>query len=347
MGKTISSHTKLSNLKISSINSYRHLSESSDWGKRNLEAFQLFLKNLKSNKSITNLSITYSRPPETTQTTRDAKAHPADTAFAPLLMEYFENNTVIQHLRLSNQYPADDNLFKAIAKLPLRTLDLSAVLMDDTLAASLATALKGHSTLQTLNLSSNLISDEGVESIDSILLENNKALKVLDLSNNKKIGETGVKALKKRLGLGGSIDKINVKDVGWREPSPDIDNQDGVLLSPRQISSPMNSGFRYTTTFVPRRNYSSVAYRGPINYTRPVYQFSGYIPNITYGRPLFIFTENNDQLNALPNSLVRMQPSQPVAFGKSGLIPWNLPNLPKTWTRSNWQYFKRILRLVP
>ncbi|MAZ03516.1 MAG: hypothetical protein CMN56_10285 [Sneathiella sp.] len=303
----------------------------------------LLFKNLPANQSISELNLStesyYSSEEKALIENMD------DGLYAHIqksLTSFFSANKSLEKIQIED-FPVTDDLLASIGTFPLKELLLASAAMTDAQIEILAKGISKNNSLHRLAIVNTDMTDAGVKYIDDYILKDNSTIQSIYLDGNKGITEAGIKILEDRYLANTNIESISVNDsfgsYDYRYPTPRNQAAAGIMTRPRALWSPINNGYLYMGLRTWRRPYSTVAYNGPVRLTRPAYRALGNRPNVTYGRPLFIFSQNRQFMTAMPNSLVRMQPSQPAFFTKQRMIPWNAPQQPSVWTSASWRQF--------
>ncbi len=315
--------------------------------KNNLNKTKIFMrklfKNLNKNKSLTRIYTNNFKMIDRSDVDFDQKV-------LDNMILYFSENKYISSFTLTTSGIVDKDaarLLKAAGQSSIVYLYIDEKNISDISIKALADGETSNPTLEVLTITNNdSFSEDGFAYLDEKAFKNSKVIRELNYTNLGNMGPGLLRVLENRYRESPTIDKIDFTGTIDYFDIPklpeNIDSElagNGALERQRSLWSPFATYFRYLGNYTQFRQYRTLAFRGNMNFTRPRMLPTGTQPNVTYGRPLFIYTQNRQFVNAMPNSLLRLQPAQPIVFTQNQLVPWSAQYLPSKWTGSNWRSF--------
>ena len=127
------------------------------------------------------------------------------------------DNRSLEHLNISYNHIGDGGvrfIVQSINRSAVKILDLGETYMADEGAMSIAEILKTNRTLTRLLLNENEITDRGLTSLIRVLTEQNRTLKILDLSLNKYITRASLNGLVNMIKKNTSLTKVDIRRCG-------------------------------------------------------------------------------------------------------------------------------------
>lgn len=140
----------------------------------------------------------------------------------PILMNSFNSSSTIQVLHLSNNNIRDTGVFHlanalSIQNSTLLKLDLDSNNITYEGANYLANMLKINQTLKYLSLDGNPLGDTGLQSLATVLIDDNKTLKELFLFNRQRSANTTITILIRMIQLNSSLETFGINNSSLTE----------------------------------------------------------------------------------------------------------------------------------